>query len=268
MVRVLLGLILLGAAALKFQGLSAGVLPRNLLFTSPQLVLLTIEVEALLGLWLLSGLALRAAWWAGTFFFVLLAAVSLYQGVTGQESCGCFGELQVSPWWSFAIDVAAVAGLVWFRPPRSSGGAWSDRYRPFVQVGVGAVVIVALVVGIFLLVTDQPLHALARLRGEAIGVGPFVTDVGTGKPGEVRSFAVELINYTSSPVRIVGGTTSCGCVTTRDLPVELPPGGSRPIRVEMRFTGSPGRFQHRFLLYADNELQWAVVAHFAGRVSP
>lgn len=269
MVRLLLGAVLSGAAALKFQGLSTGALPQNPLLASPHLLLLAIEVEALLGLWLLSGLAQRHARLAGIGFFALLTAISLHQGLTGQRSCGCFGTIHVSPWWTFAFNVAAIASLAWFRPRVASTAAAPPAWvQPWVQIGVGAGAILVVVVGIFLLLHDEPVRALAQLRGEAVGVEPYVTDVGAGRPGEMRTFTIHLTNYTARPVRVVGGTTSCSCVTTKDLPVELPPARSRTIRVEMRFAGSPGRFLHRFVLYTDNEHQWAVVAHFTGSVSP
>ncbi len=65
----------------------------------------------------------------------------------------------------------------------------------------------------------------------------------------------------------VGGTTTCGCIATRDLPIELPPHESKSITVQMTFRGSPGRFLHRFVLYTDDDDQRLVTARFAGRVT-
>lgn len=74
------------------------------------------------------------------------------------------------------------------------------------------------------------------------------------------------MNQTDRPIRVVGGTTTCACIATSDLPVTVPAAESRPIVVQMRFTGSPGGFQHRFILYTDDDKQRVVVARFAGRV--
>ncbi len=47
----------------------------------------------------------------------LPSLVTLYKGITGAESCGCFGSVHVNPWITlFAIDLPAVIALVLFRP--------------------------------------------------------------------------------------------------------------------------------------------------------
>ena len=50
------------------------------------------------------------------FAFALFAVVSGYEGVHGAESCGCFGEVAISPWYAFALDVVAVGALILIRP--------------------------------------------------------------------------------------------------------------------------------------------------------
>jgi hypothetical protein len=133
-------------------------------------------------------------------------------------------------------------------------------------VGTGASVFLVLVSGAFFLATENPAGALARLRGESVTVEPLVSDVGDGTTGEHRSFDIRLMNQTERPVRVTGGTTSCGCSAAADLPIALAPGESRPIRVEMTFGGSPGTFQHRFILHTDDENHRVVIARFSGRV--
>ncbi|KPL25100.1 MAG: hypothetical protein AMJ75_01980 [Phycisphaerae bacterium SM1_79] len=49
--------------------------------------------------------------------FSLFWAVTLYKGVIGAESCGCFGSVHVNPWIIlFAIDLLAAIALALFRP--------------------------------------------------------------------------------------------------------------------------------------------------------
>ncbi|MEM4724837.1 MAG: DUF1573 domain-containing protein, partial [Candidatus Hadarchaeum sp.] len=107
---------------------------------------------------------------------------------------------------------------------------------------------------------------LAQLRGQRVTVEPTIADLGTGWPGEVRTFTVLLTNRSTSPVRVVGGTARCGCTVTRDLPLELAPGETKAMQVEVRFLGSPGRFTEAYQLYTDAAGQWVVVARFSGRV--
>lgn len=93
----LLGGLLLLAAALKIHGLAVDPLSQDGLIFSPWLHIVIIETELLLGLWLFSRLAVKPAWFMAVCMFVLLTAISLYQVLTGQASCGCFGKVHVNP---------------------------------------------------------------------------------------------------------------------------------------------------------------------------
>jgi len=104
------------------------------------------------------------------------------------------------------------------------------------------------------------------VRAESIVVEPSVSQVGEAAVGEQRTFTIQLSNHRDRPVKIMGGTTTCSCITTDDLPIIVPPNESRGILVRMRFQGRPGRFQHSVVLYTDNENQQTVTARFAGRV--
>jgi len=76
-----------------------------------------IPLEMGLGIWLLSGLFRKAAWLVAVISFGLFMGVTLQKGLTGAESCGCFGRFQDDPWVTFlAVDVSLFLGLLIFRP--------------------------------------------------------------------------------------------------------------------------------------------------------
>ncbi|MCK4823290.1 hypothetical protein KA005_46485, partial [bacterium] len=80
-------------------------------------LILTVEFELALAIWLLSGLFKKAAWLATLLCFSVFSAITLYKGITGAESCGCFGPVHVNPWITlFAIELPAVLSLSIFRP--------------------------------------------------------------------------------------------------------------------------------------------------------
>ncbi len=79
----------------------------------------------MVGVWLLSGLARQAAALTGVTLFAVLGAVSLYLGLIGQSSCGCFGRIEVSPWWTLAADVFCAGALA-----VASFGRRADWQRP------------------------------------------------------------------------------------------------------------------------------------------
>ena len=75
-----------------------------------------VEFEIILGLWLLSGLHRRLSWLAALCCFAMFSGVTLYKGLSGDSTCGCFGVVEVNPWHTLILDVTAVVALLVFRP--------------------------------------------------------------------------------------------------------------------------------------------------------
>ena len=117
-VRIVLGLILLTAAALKGHQLATEPVAETSLFTSRWFLIGVVEFELFFGLWLLSGLYPRRTWQAALVCFSAFACVSLYKALSGEASCGCFGRVPVNPWYTLVLDLAAVAALTSRRPAR------------------------------------------------------------------------------------------------------------------------------------------------------
>ena len=106
----------------------------------------------------------------------------------------------------------------------------------------------------------SPAAALAYLRGERLSVEPSLVDIGEGSLGEEKEAIVQVRNWAEQPVRVVGGTSDCSCVATRDLPVNLQPGEARALRFYLTMKGAPGQFTRLARLYVkDERLQ---VIHF------
>ena len=112
----LLGILLLVAAVLKGWQLINEPVANNSIWTYRPFLILQVEFELALAIWLLSGLFKKAAWFAALLCFSVFSAITLYKGITGAESCGCFGSVHVNPWITlFAIDLPAVLALSVFR---------------------------------------------------------------------------------------------------------------------------------------------------------
>lgn len=115
--RIVLGLVLLTAAILKGWQLATGPTPEKGLLTSRWFLVVGVEGEWLLSVWLLSGLYKRAVWWAAFGCFTLFASITLYKALSGEASCGCFGKVQINPWYTLAFDMA-ILGMLLFCSPR------------------------------------------------------------------------------------------------------------------------------------------------------
>ena len=115
-------------------------------------LILLVESEWLLGLFLLSGVARKSIWLLSVSFFSLLGLVSLYQMATGVPTCGCFGALDVPPGSTFLLDVVMILLLLQFRPAR--------EHRPVKRsLRLRAVMIAFLVTGLpagYAMITFRP----------------------------------------------------------------------------------------------------------------
>jgi thiol-disulfide isomerase/thioredoxin len=115
-----LGLLLLTAAVLKGHELLTVPVANKGLWTWRPFLIFQVEFELALGIWLLSGVFKRLAWLAALACFSLFSCVTLYKGLSGAASCGCFGRVHVNPWITLtAIDLPAVVSLSLFRPVSS-----------------------------------------------------------------------------------------------------------------------------------------------------
>ncbi len=252
-VHTLLGLLLLAAAGLKLSGMNVAPFAQYGWLTAPWAQLLAVQWEIVLGLWLLSGAYRAGAWVAAVGTFAAFAAVSGYLGWIGQASCGCFGVVRASPWHAFAVDVAALMLLALARPDWRAVSRSEFLRVPtgFAGVLLGAGLILAALAGAATLVSGSPAAALARLQGVPVYVPGYV-DFGTGRPGEVLEREVSVTNWTGVPVRLIGGTSDCSCITTEYMPVTVGPGETVAVPVRLRVPGSAaGVFTRRAEFWTD-----------------
>jgi hypothetical protein len=108
-----LGFVLATAGVLKISAsaLSTGLTDEPALFLA---VVSTLEIG--FGLWLIGGFEPdRTRPWAVAVFVGLWAA-SAWQALSGRCTCGCFGDVQVSPWLVLLFDLAAVTLLLRLEP--------------------------------------------------------------------------------------------------------------------------------------------------------
>jgi hypothetical protein len=112
-----LGLLLLTAAMLKGWQLLTEPVANTDIWSNRGFLILTVELELALGLWLVSGLFKRAAYIVVVGCFSVFCCVTLYKALAGYGSCGCFGKVHVNPWITLlAIDLPGLIALVIWRP--------------------------------------------------------------------------------------------------------------------------------------------------------
>ena len=163
--QIPVALVLLVAAGLKVHQLSTTPLTENLVFQSRAFETVLAGMEVLMGLWLLTQCKQRAAQIVCGMVFLVFASFSLSKLVRGEDSCGCFGVVQVSPIISFAIDISAIICLSCWTP-----GIESRRWLGFVSA-LGIIAVLAVIV------LPSTLRTTTFADGDDLGEGIVVLEL-------------------------------------------------------------------------------------------
>jgi uncharacterized protein DUF1573/methylamine utilization protein MauE len=152
-VRLIVAAVLLGAAVLKAHELvTRPVLNQDLLSYRWSLSL-QVLFELGLGLTLALGVFRRLIWATTVAAFLFFCLITIYKGLSGEASCGCFGVVQVNPWYTLILDVAIVVWSLVFRPSLDPPATTSnDRgHRRRLAVGIVLFLVAGIPVSIAML---------------------------------------------------------------------------------------------------------------------
>lgn len=73
--------------------------------------------------------------------------------------------------------------------------------------------------------------------GARVAIDRSALALPTGNVGDTESAVFRLRNLTTQPVKVLGASVSCDCVSTEKLPAEVPPGGSLLLRSAVHLDG-------------------------------
>lgn len=111
-----IGILLFISATLKAYELSTVPVTVNGNFSSRVFSTGVVLIELAFSLVLLNGFWIQQVWKATITLFILFAGFSLYKALAGFESCGCFGRVQLNPWWTFLMDILVLVMLSRSKP--------------------------------------------------------------------------------------------------------------------------------------------------------
>ena len=160
---VFVGGLLIVAATLKVAELTIHPSAKSEWMNVHAIGALVIAIEGFLGLWMISGVFERAAWKGCIASLVVFAAVSSAKALSGEESCGCFGRVTVSPVMTLLLDLGLIVALARCRPPRDVRGGESceasargwDRFRLRRALGAVLTLVVAMSAALVLSPTSR-----------------------------------------------------------------------------------------------------------------
>lgn len=180
-VRLLLGLLLLAAAALKCVQLATTPSAGAGILNARWLLIAEVELEMALGILLISGLARRLIWIVSIAVFALFALLMVYRLLEGRSSCGCFGILSVHPLAALGVDLAALLLLWRFRPRRSGAVASPAGLRRLALTAASILVVGAAAAAAMLSYSPAVLLADGSVAGDDPNVA-LEPETWRGKP--------------------------------------------------------------------------------------
>ncbi|GHT45338.1 hypothetical protein FACS189454_04650 [Planctomycetales bacterium] len=107
-VRFFVAAVLLFAAGLKAYQLATVPSLGEGILHARWFNILVVEFEIFFAFWLISGLLPKLTWLASIALFSMFTLVSLFKAISGETSCGCFGNVTVNPWITAAFDAGIV----------------------------------------------------------------------------------------------------------------------------------------------------------------
>jgi hypothetical protein len=133
-------LVLLAAAGLKFhqQTHTPPQLRQGWLESMPLIIPLA-GCELVLGALLISGIWDGIARKVAIVAFSAFAVIAIAEGIARQRSCGCFGAVQISPWYTATFDICAVATLLLCKPPLNM----TQRHPSLARIAFAAAILTA-----------------------------------------------------------------------------------------------------------------------------
>ncbi|MBL8856344.1 MAG: hypothetical protein JNK57_20425 [Planctomycetaceae bacterium] len=213
----------------------------------------------------------RNAAYIGLAMHVVLLVASAGFWISGQ-SCQCFGDWQLGafkiPTWLLPIyNLIAIIffAMIAIKPNQST--TIKSRLR-LPDLGTQCGLALGLLTGLFMLSTAQG-QQFWRSGAATNEVVLQVGEVPELVPGQSYETVVTLYNRLSKPIRVVGGGTSCTCVTLENIPLEIPANSRRELAVRFK-VGEHLRGQKEFtsslVYYLEGGQQFLVRGKVCGMI--
>jgi len=234
----------------------------------PWLAMGHVLFESGLALLLLSGVWPRLVKWVTIVAFAVFCSVAVHLALKSAASCGCFGNVQVDPKITAAMDALIVlllmlstAGNQWKRPSR--------KQVTFVAAGIFFTL---------LLFIPMSLHPPLQRFDHGTVVTKTVQDdsdrevkppwssympsdfqIGYVEPKSVHRFTLEIANPTDRTLPLDSVETECECLVVMEKPEHLAPGKS-PLTLEFTTPDIVGAYSKTITVVSGNQ-QWTTRFH-------
>jgi hypothetical protein len=222
--RLVVAFVLLIAAVLKTHQLATTLSLGEGILHARWFNIFVVEFELFFGIWLIFGMLPKLSWFASVGLFSIFLIVSFYKAISGETSCGCFGEIAVNPWIMVVFDVVVIGLLLIFRPYKKqlldTVTITNSKFNWFFQT---------LLITVILIFTAT--IQVYIFFGSFVGLNNF-TNINeitfeidkTFRSQKDDTVKIIVTNNMSRPITLVGAKTDCNCGKIEKLPVFVQPG--------------------------------------------
>jgi hypothetical protein len=223
---VIAGSLLIVAGLLKSNQLFRDLGLQGKFLTNYLHVILGVTAEFVLGVWLLSGMFPVISRLFAIFAFGVFFLVSIDRALDGEISCGCFGNVAVTPWVTAVIDLVILTLLVTLRraPPTS---ATLSRW------------VILLAIGLFIVGLPVVLIVLYTSTSSVMTTVPTTVDVGELPQGGRAETIVFITNRSNERIEVVALRVTCPCVSITPDHWSLDSGGQMPVTIILDLAKEP-----------------------------
>ncbi|MBQ1455270.1 MAG: hypothetical protein IIZ25_05420 [Thermoguttaceae bacterium] len=160
--------------------------------------------------------------WATVCLFTVFAAVSFYKAITGEASCGCFGEVKVHPLLTTILDVAIAAA------------SWLSRLKTAESKGSGAWMLGAVkaFAALLVIICSQALLFGGSIIGNGASFDRKDLTFSIARPDDSAedSLNIAITNNAEEALTISGVKGNCSSGgNIRGIPVTIRPGESASV---------------------------------------
>ena len=267
LVRILAAAVLLIAAGLKCAQLSSEPVLGHSILDNRWLLMGLVEFELLFGFWLLANVTPRLNWLLLVGCFSAFTCVSLYKALSGYATCGCFGAVRISPWYSGTVDLAFVAALLLWPPlsirvptcaAQDSNGLRVRAIARRSMLMLAAWVVVGVPLAFYM---ESWTRASGLICSEPIWDVGLVDALRT----PTLSHVFTLTNASRKALAIREVRPSCGCMVADGYQRTLLPRASTPVTAHLAVPPLPGPFHKELAIAVQQEgIRWLTLQVVGG----
>jgi len=136
-----------------------------------------------------------------------------------------------------------------------SDKSWFGRFSSLptlVRHSIALIIFAGVLVSIGIIQFGSIDTAFAYVRGERLFLQPQVVTLDNCEVDTTLTTKFEVYNFTGQTVNILRASSDCSCVSTSDMPIEIPTGQRRQMNFRIEIPSHPGHYIQELFFVTDS----------------